>query len=162
MATQINFWNVKKKLFTLCLWKIWNMNGWVRKDNWVSTFLSVSQIHNNKIEYTICFWQRKAKAPSGEFHFASYFSFRPFIYTQHYSYIHMWALWKHIHIQRFNAIFWKNFLYLNGSSRLYIPSTIKIWKKVLTKAIWADKNGLVSGRLACTSSKTEILNKIGI
>ena len=41
---------------------------------------------------TICFWQRKAKAPSGEFHFASYFSFRPFIYTQHYSHIHMWAL----------------------------------------------------------------------
>ena len=33
---------------------------------------------------------------------------------------------------------------------------INIWKKVLTKAIWADKNGLVSGRLACTSSKTEI------
>ena len=31
------------------------------------------------------------------------------------------------------------------------PPTIKIWKKVLTKAIWA----------AFTSSKTEILNKIG-
>jgi len=29
---------------------------------------------------------------------------------------------------------------------------------VLTKAIWAGKNGLVSDRLACTSSKTEILN----
>jgi hypothetical protein len=41
--------------------------------------------------------------------------------------------------------------------KLYIPCTINIWKKVLTKA-----NGLVSGRLACTSSKTEILNKIGI
>ena len=25
-----------------------------------------------------------------------------------------------------------------------------------------QKNGLVSGRLACTSSETEILNKIGI
>ena len=25
-------------------------------------------------------------------------------------------------------------------SKLYIPSTINIWKKVLTKAIWADKN----------------------
>ena len=24
-------------------------------------------------------------------------------------------------------------------SKLYIPSTIKIWKKVLTNAIWADK-----------------------
>ena len=30
---------------------------------------------------------------------------------------------------------------------------------MLTKAIWA-RNGLVFGRLACTSSKTEILNKI--
>ena len=45
---------------------------------------------------------------------------------------------------------------------IYIPSTINIWKKVFTKAIWADKKGLVSGRLACTSSKTEILIKIGI
>ena len=24
-------------------------------------------------------------------------------------------------------------------AKLYIPSTINIWKKVLTKAIWADK-----------------------
>ena len=47
-------------------------------------------------------------------------------------------------------------------SKLYIPSTINIWKKVLTKAIWAVKNGLVSGRLACTSTKSEIRNKIGI
>ena len=44
-------------------------------------------------------------------------------------------------------------------SKLYIPSAINIWKKVLTKAIGADKNVLVSGRLACTSSKTEILNR---
>ena len=44
-------------------------------------------------------------------------------------------------------------------SKLYIPSTINIWKKVLTKDIWADKNGLVSGRLACTSIKTEMLKK---
>ena len=28
---------------------------------------------------------------------------------------------------------------LNCCSNLYIPSTINIWKKVLTKAIWADK-----------------------
>ena len=47
-------------------------------------------------------------------------------------------------------------------SKLYIPSTINIWKKMLTKAIWAVENGLVSGRLACTSTKTEIGNKIGI
>ena len=42
------------------------------------------------------------------------------------------------------------------------PKYYKHLKKVLTKAIWADKNGLVSGRLACTSSKTEIFNKIRI
>ena len=35
-------------------------------------------------------------------------------------------------------------------AKLYIPSTINIWKKVLTKAIWADKKW------------AEILNKIGI
>ena len=39
---------------------------------------------------------------------------------------------------------------------------MKICKKVLTKAIWAEKNGLVSERLACTSGKIKILNKIGI
>ena len=51
----------------------------------------------------------------------------------------------------------------HAKPNLYIISTINIWKKVLTKAIWADKKyGLVSVRLACTSSKTEILNKIGI
>ena len=45
-------------------------------------------------------------------------------------------------------------------SKLYIPSTINIWKKVLTKAIGGNKKwaGLDS---ACTSSKTEILYKIG-
>ena len=92
---------------------------------------------------TICFWQRKAKAPSGEFHFASYFSFRPFIYTQHYTYIHMCrVLWKHIHIKRFNAIFlWRFFLYgcpwylnehLSWDSQLFIifflPNPIKLWE----------------------------------
>ena len=50
--------------------------------------------------------------------------------------------------------------WLGIQAKLYIPSTINIWKKVLTKAIWADKNGLVSDRLACASTKTEILNKI--
>ena len=53
-------------------------------------------------------------------------------------------------------------LYVLTQPKLYIPSTINIRKKVLTKAIWADKNGLVFGRLTCSSSKTEILNKIGI
>ena len=28
---------------------------------------------------------------------------------------------------------------LNKYAKLYIPSTINIWKKVLTKGIWADK-----------------------
>ena len=46
--------------------------------------------------------------------------------------------------------------------KLYTSSTIDIWKKVLIKAIGAENNGLVSVRLACTSSKTEILNEIGI
>ena len=45
---------------------------------------------------------------------------------------------------------------------LHVQSTINSRKKVLTKAIWADKNVLVSDRLACTSRKTEILNRIGI
>ena len=48
------------------------------------------------------------------------------------------------------------------ATKVIIPCTINIWKMVLTKVIWADKKGLVSGRLACTSSKTEILYKIGI
>ena len=51
--------------------------------------------------------------------------------------------------------FWRNFTL---KPKLYIPSTINIWKKVLTKAIWADKKWADF----CTSNKTEILNKIGI
>ena len=39
-------------------------------------------------------------------------------------------------------------------TKLYVPSTINIWKKVLTKAIWADKKWA----RFCTSSKTEILS----
>ena len=48
---------------------------------------------------------------------------------------------------------WKK---LSFWAKIYIPSTINNWKNLLTKAIWADKKGLVSDRLACTSSKTEI------
>ena len=33
------------------------------------------------------------------------------------------------------------------------PKYYNIWKKLLSTAIWADKNGLVSGRIACISSK---------
>ena len=32
---------------------------------------------------------------------------------------------------------------LTQSTKLYIPSTINIWKKVLAKAIWAYKNNQV-------------------
>ena len=46
--------------------------------------------------------------------------------------------------------------------KLYIPSAINIWKKLPTNVIWADKKGLVSGRLAWTSSKTEMSSKIRI
>ena len=53
----------------------------------------------------------------------------------------------------------QHILYVLTQPKLYIPSTINIRKKVLTKAIWADKNGLVFGRLACTSSKTEIFKQ---
>jgi len=49
-----------------------------------------------------------------------------------------------------------------SKDKVTLPKYYKHLKKVLTKAIWTDKNGLVSGKLACTSSKTEILNKIGI
>ena len=38
-------------------------------------------------------------------------------------------------------------------AKLYIPSIINIWKKLLCTAIWAYENGLVSGRIACISSK---------
>ena len=34
----------------------------------------------------------------------------------------------------------------------YIPSTINVRGKLLIPVIWADKNGLVFGKLACTSS----------
>ena len=43
--------------------------------------------------------------------------------------------------------------YLSFCPKLYIQSTINIWKKLLSTAIWANKNGLVSGRIACISSK---------
>ena len=53
---------------------------------------------------------------------------------------------------------------LNGSwnlcAKLYIPSTINSWRKLLSTAIWVYKNGLVSGRLACSSSKTKNLKNI--
>ena len=36
----------------------------------------------------------------------------------------------------------------------YQVQYINTWKKILRTVIWADKNGLVSDRLACTSRKT--------
>ena len=44
-------------------------------------------------------------------------------------------------------------LIINNYTKSYILSTINIWKKLLSTAIWTDKNGLVSGRIACISSK---------
>ena len=52
-------------------------------------------------------------------------------------------------------------LFMN-ESKLYIPSSVTFEKRCSPKPFGQTKNGLVSGRLACTSSKTEILNKIGI
>ena len=40
----------------------------------------------------------------------------------------------------------------SSEAKLYIPSTTNNWKKLLSTAIWADKNGLVFGRIACNSS----------
>ena len=36
----------------------------------------------------------------------------------------------------------------------YIPSIIKNWKKLLSRTIWAGKNGLFSGRFTFSSCKT--------
>ena len=44
-----------------------------------------------------------------------------------------------------------------------VHTTYKHLKKRCSPKPFAQtKNGLVSGRLACTSSKTELLNKIGV
>ena len=44
-----------------------------------------------------------------------------------------------------------------------IPCTINIWKKMLNKAIWADKKWACFWQISLyISSKTKILNKIGI
>ena len=56
---------------------------------------------------------------------------------------------------------------LNGESSVWHQSYTSqvLWtfeKRWSPKPFGQTKNGLVSGRLACTSSKTEILNKIGI
>ena len=48
---------------------------------------------------------------------------------------------------------WRLIQKARPETKLYIPSTINIWKKLLSTAIWADKNGLISGRIACISSK---------
>ena len=69
---------------------------------------------------------------------------------------HVKIAWINAHCKKIGP----RYLSLRALPKLYIPSTIKIWKKVLTKAILADKTGLVSSRLACTSSKTDVLSKI--
>ena len=41
-----------------------------------------------------------------------------------------------------------------NQSYTYQVLHINTWKKMLSTVIWADKNGLVSDRLACISRKT--------
>ena len=56
----------------------------------------------------------------------------------------------------FIAFFHSFFSFLKQHKVIHmIPSTINIWKKLLSTAIWADKNRLVSGRIACISSKIQ-------
>ena len=50
-----------------------------------------------------------------------------------------------------------------GCNQSYTSQVLLTFEKRCSpKPFGQTKNGLVSGRLACTSSKTEILNKIGI
>ena len=49
-----------------------------------------------------------------------------------------------------------------GSGKVIHPKHYKNSKKGAHQSHLGSKNGLVSGRLACTSSETEILNKIGM
>ena len=51
---------------------------------------------------------------------------------------------------------------LDTTSKVIHPKYNKHLKKVLINPFGQTKYGLVSGRLACTSSKNEVLNKIGI
>ena len=44
------------------------------------------------------------------------------------------------------------------ASKLYIPSTINVWRNLLRKVFWVDWNWLVSGRLACTPVNPRILS----
>ena len=47
-------------------------------------------------------------------------------------------------------------------SQNYTSQVLYTFEKTCSpKPFGQTKNGLVSGRLACTSSKTEILNKVG-
>ena len=61
-----------------------------------------------------------------------------------------------------SVIFWcsaiKDIVWGHGrmAVKSYIPSTINVRGKLLIPVIWADKNGLVFGKLACTSSTRSI------
>ena len=46
--------------------------------------------------------------------------------------------------------------------KLHIPSTIDTEKEMLRTATWANKNGVVSGRLSCKSTIPQILRIITI
>ena len=81
MDVQKSFEMSNKELFTFEKYEIWmvELPGIIG----FQLFCRFLKSTTTKLN-TICFWQRKAKAPSGEFHFASYFSFRPFIYTHNH------------------------------------------------------------------------------
>ena len=58
--------------------------------------------------------------------------------------------------------YWKGYNTLfEKECKVIHPKYYKHLKRC-SKAIWTNKNGLVSGILACSSSKTEISDKIGI
>ena len=70
---------------------------------------------------------------------------KPFM-TQLIVTLMQWGLIRYVHINARKLIRWVNILYqsasgwgLRSGTKLYIPNTINVWKKVHTKAIWADK-----------------------
>ena len=67
----------------------------------------------------------------------------------------MWILWHGTLLHEYISA-------LGYFGTMHIQSTINIWKRCSSKPFGQTKNGLVTGKLACTSSKIEILNKIVI
>ena len=89
LVMQKSFEMSNKELFTFEKYEIWMVES--ARIIGFQLFCRFLKSTTTKLN-TICFWQRKAKAPSGEFHFASYFSFRPFIHTQPRTKDAQWSL----------------------------------------------------------------------